>query len=381
MSHTEKTHNVRAMKGRDRNAPCWCKSGRKYKKCHLARDAQPKENPWDVVSKNRKSFTKKKCCANGVGLGSCGGGVIKAHTVSRGSNLASIAKDGHVMCYRSDITDMNRNGGHLSVKRIGTKEASVFYGFCRDHDLKLFSCIENEPVVGRPDQLLVVAYRTLSRELYGKDAAEPLREILRGADKGRSLPEQILHQDILDLIHKGNEAARQDLKLTHDALTSALVDGMTDIIRSCVIEFSGTLPFMFSGAWSPTTDLYGNKLQDSLSIERLEQVIFSSFAQEDSATVCVSWRDTDNAPGKTIADQINELPLDQQATACLQIVAKHVENIFYNPDWFQGLDIKQRAQMDHLAVDGMDLLGSPPSAPVRLSMDFGLPAASRSFCV
>ncbi|MEL6243477.1 MAG: SEC-C metal-binding domain-containing protein, partial [Pseudomonadota bacterium] len=59
------------MKGRDRNAPCWCGSGKKFKKCHLGRDAQPKGNPWDAVDENRKAFSQKKCCAREVGLGEC----------------------------------------------------------------------------------------------------------------------------------------------------------------------------------------------------------------------------------------------------------------------------------------------------------------------
>lgn len=151
------------MKGRERNAPCWCGSGKKYKKCHLGRDAQPKENPWAAVDVNRKAFSQKKCWARDVGLGDCEGGVIKAHTVSRGPNLAKIAENGHVLQYGASIPDMNKNGGKLSVKRIGIKDASVFHGFCSKHDREIFSCIENEVFTGRPDQCLAVAYRTMSR--------------------------------------------------------------------------------------------------------------------------------------------------------------------------------------------------------------------------
>lgn len=76
-----------------------------------------------------------------MGLGDCEGGVIKAHTVSRGPNLAKIAENGHVLQYGASIPDMNKNGGKLSVKRIGIKDASVFHGFCSKHDREIFSCI------------------------------------------------------------------------------------------------------------------------------------------------------------------------------------------------------------------------------------------------
>lgn len=226
------------MKGRDRNAPCWCGSGKKFKKCHLRCDIQPKENLWDAVDVNRKAFSQKKCCARDVGLGNCDGGVIKAHTVSRGPNLAKIAKDGHVLQYDVSIPERNKNGGKLSVKRIGIKSASVFYGFCEKHDRELFSCIENEVFTGRPDQCLAVAYRTLSRELYGKDAGAHLRETLRGADKGMQPYEQFMLQKMLDEIDTGDEAARRELKVTHGELTKALADARTDALSSIIFEFA-----------------------------------------------------------------------------------------------------------------------------------------------
>lgn len=369
----------RTMKGRDRNAPCWCGSGKKYKKCHLNRDDQPKDNPWSAVDVNRKSFTKKKCCARDVGLGPCDGGVIKAHTVSRGPNLAKIAENGHVLHYTATVQNLNKNGGKLSVKKVGIKDASVFYGFCGKHDRELFSCIENEPFTGRPDQCLAVAYRTISRELYGKDAAAHLRETLRGADKGMRPFEQFMFQKMLDDINTGNEAARREAKVTHDVLTSALVNNQPDTIGSYVFEFEAPLPFMFAGAWSPFTDCYGNELQNGYSEELLQQIFVSSFAGDERAMVCISWRDIDGAPGKVIAEQIKALPADQQASALFQIVTKHVENIFFNPNWYQGLGDKQKEHLNRLVTDGVDIMGSVPSSPVRLEIDFQLPIASRSF--
>lgn len=369
------------MKGRNRNAPCWCGSGKKFKKCHLGRHDQPKENLWTAADKNRKAFSQKRCCARDVGLGDCEGGVIKAHTVSRGPNLTKIAKDGHVLQYSASIPEMNKNGGKLSVKRIGIKDASVFHGFCSKHDRELFSCIENEVFTGRPDQCLTVAYRTMSRELYGKDAGTHLRETLRGADKGLQPFEQLMLQKMLDEINTGNEVARRELKATHDALTAALVDAHPDALSSVVFEFAAPLPFMFAGAWSPFTDFHGTELQIGYVDELLEQIFVSSFAGESSAMICVSWRNIDDAPGRVIAEQLMELPDEQRASACLQFVTKHVENVFFNPDWFGALDEKQKERLDMLAADGLDPMGRAPSVPVRLDVDFQLPASTRSFHV
>lgn len=367
------------MKGRYRNALCWCGSGKKYKKCHQNRIDQPKDNPWDAVDFNRKAFSKKHCFARDAGLGPCEGNVIKAHTVSRGSNLAKIAVDGHVLHHTAAPSELKKNGGKIYVEKIGIKDASVFYGFCSKHDRELFSCIENEPFTGRPDQCLAIAYRTMSRELYGKDAAAHLRETLRGADKGMQPFEQVVMQKWLEAIETGNEAARREARATHDVLTSAIAKNQPATICSLVLVFDAPLPFMFAGAWSPFTDFYGNNLQDGNSDQLLEQVFFSSFAAEDGGMICISWRDIDKAPGKIIAEQINNLPSDQQASACLQIATKHLENIFFDPRWFESLAREQREQLLWLASDGLDIMGSAPSSTIRLKMNFHLPLSLKSF--
>ncbi|RCK37156.1 hypothetical protein TH19_11455 [Thalassospira profundimaris] len=328
---------------------------------------------------NRKAFKQKKCCAHGVGLGPCEGGVIKAHTISCGPNLTKIAENGHVIQYRADIVDLKKNGRSLSAKKIGIKDASTFYGFCSKHDRELFSCIENEAFSGRQDQCLAVAYRTLSRELYGKDALAHLRETLRNADKGMQLFEQLAVQQILDEINLGNEAARRDLQATFDLLTVSLVENRRDAISSLVLELSAPLPFMFAGAWSPFTDLYGNEIQKGYADERLKQIFFSSFSGTSNTMVCISWLDIDSSAGKVIADQIKALSADTQASACLQMVAKHAENIFFNPNWFFRLASKQRDQLNKLTASGIDLMGSVPSAPVCLDTTFDLPSVVRSF--
>jgi len=226
-----------------------------------------------------------------------------------------------------------------------------------------------------------VAYRTISRELYGKDAGEHLQETLRGADKGLNLFEQLMHQKMLNLINTGNEAARRDLKASHDVLTKALVYDRYEALKSIIFEFPEPLPFMFAGAWSPFTDLYGNELQNGYVDELLEQIFVSSFAGNSSTMICVSWRNTEGAPGKIIAEQIEALPDDNKVSACLQLVMKHVENIFFDPDWFLELDEMQREQLAQFAADGMDAIGSSPSMAINLDADFGLPTALRSFQV
>jgi hypothetical protein len=138
---------------------------------------------------------------------------------------------------------------------------------------------------------------------------------------------------------------------------------------------------MFAGAWSPFTDLFGKDIQMGYADELLEQVFFSSFAGSPASFICISWLPIVNAPGRTIAKQIDALPRHEQATACLQMVMKHVENTFFNPDWFNALCGDERKQMDRLAISGVDPFGAPPSAPILMNLAFELPSVVRSLYV
>lgn len=65
----------------------------------------------------------------------------------------------------------------------------------------------------------------------------------------------------------------------------------------------------------------------------------------------------------------------------MQFAVKHIENVFYNPVWFEALRHDQRKQLDTLAASGMDSKGSPPTAPIHLSGDFSLPCALSTYYV
>lgn len=370
-----------SMNDLGRNDQCWCGSGKKYKKCHLHRGQQEMENPWDAVAANKSAFHAKKCYAQDTGLGPCEGKIVKAHTVSRGPNLTKIARQGKVIRYRAELAELKKTGGKLTAAEIGIGDASVFFGFCAGHDRNLFSCIENEAFTGRVDQCLAVAYRTLSREYYGKNAASHLRETLRNADKGKSRIEQFHLQRLLAVIDHSNEAAKKELENTHSKLTQALVDRRDSPLRSMVLEFDGNLPFMFAGAWSPFTDLFGSNVQDGYTDEMLEQIFVSSFGGDVQSHICISWVDQANAPGQVIAHQIRELLPSNLAAIILQFVVKHVENIFFDPAWFEALTPAQLKQLDNLAASGVDIAGSVPTAPINLKLGLNLPVLTRIFDV
>ncbi len=153
-----------------RNDLCWCGSGKKFKKCHLNRERQPPENPFEAFKKTF-AFNRKQVCLHPEAPKECSEKVIRAHTIQRGSSLKRIAEDGHVFGFAYDLKALDLNKGNIGIKRVGINQASTFSGFCGHHDNLTFAPVENEPFTATDEQCFLLGYRAMCRELYQKQTA------------------------------------------------------------------------------------------------------------------------------------------------------------------------------------------------------------------
>ena len=154
-----------------RNAPCPCGSGKKYKKCCLGKQDNPDfseiENIREIYKQMRKEGRFKECIH--PDKGACSEKLIKAHSIQNNKVLSRISDNGKVYmpCPKTDIP--------LSLQNeYGRKEASVFTGFCINHDKTVFQPIEDELFSGTDEQIFLYIYRAFALEYHKK------KEVLRG---------------------------------------------------------------------------------------------------------------------------------------------------------------------------------------------------------
>src|SRR5262245_10951209 len=119
-----------------RNDPCWCGSGKKFKKCHYLSDDPGKRLLVDLASSHRKAFSQRMCLARNSQLGRCTGDIVAAHTVPR-SQLAQIADEGHVYQIGMEVPPREESFP-VRAKLVGINGASTINGFCAFHDNELF---------------------------------------------------------------------------------------------------------------------------------------------------------------------------------------------------------------------------------------------------
>ncbi len=115
------------------NKPCWCRSGKKFKKCHRDRESQPSINPYDLYKKVMLGFKEKYCSHPDASPKACSSAIIKAHTISRKVTLKTIAEDGHVYSILPKLANSKPNNDMFApefiFKKIGTKKSINFQRF------------------------------------------------------------------------------------------------------------------------------------------------------------------------------------------------------------------------------------------------------------
>src|SRR5688572_20117605 len=111
-------------KGHDRNSPCWCGSGKKYKKCHLGRGTAEPLAISAVHDTLRTSFENRSCLYVYPEGARCKKAAIRSHSIRRTGGLSSIAKDGHVLGTVLRWPSATTSGDWSRVQRIGINRAS-----------------------------------------------------------------------------------------------------------------------------------------------------------------------------------------------------------------------------------------------------------------
>ena len=388
------------MKGGDRNKPCWCGSGKKYKKCHLESDNQKKENypgtdtDTDTDSRNKKdqfisaigTFANKygidKCRAEDAGLGACSGRIRKAHPVSRDSGLNEISRSGKIIKYDFDSIDSENEDDEfiVEVKEETTEVESIFYGFCQKHDRSLFSCFGNEDFTGRPDQCLAIACRNISRALILQEAGIHIKDMYHKLDmiSPKNQENQEDYDSFINDFIPANENQKKNLKNMRDRLFQSLIKKEYGIIQSLIIKFDALLPYLVTDYWSPDIDFYGQEMHHMCEANP-EKILMSSFVDKNCSYICMSWLDINDAPGKVIAEQIKNFSSDQQSEIIMSLAMINTVSVVFNPDWFKSLNSDQRKILDALASYCFETTDIIPSPFANLNVNLDLPKVERAF--
>ncbi|MDZ4018433.1 SEC-C metal-binding domain-containing protein [Pseudomonas sichuanensis] len=318
--------------GIGRNDPCWCHSGKKYKKCHLDRD---KKLPIDRADLEKHGKQREKIClASELQDGLCSGSIINAHTISKSGSLKAISEGGHVMGTKPSFAQLIKSNGKLTLSKVGINQASTFTGFCSYHDKELFSPLEDSPITLSDEQLFLLAYRSLSRELYAKQETTKTAEFLRQSDRGQNIVGQIFIQNNANAYGFGIDLALKELRSIKAQMDEMLINRDFSSMNHCVIELASLPKVLVSASTQPEFDFNGNRLQSfGDPHQMMSHIIFNSISYDERGCFVFSWLDDSGDICSKFIDSLINIGEQDISNALVRFCYSFAENTWASPAW------------------------------------------------
>jgi SEC-C motif len=332
-----------------RNDLCWCRSGKKYKHCHLDGEPESPVSEKALRSAVMKQFTHKTCMHPDAALGRCNR-IVDAHTIQRARTLQQLCDDtNHVMTFSRSELDAK---GLFQVQSRGWRQASTFTGFCGMHDSLTFVPIEDKPFEFSTQSAFLLSYRAMCHELYQKQSgARAVEAVTPLLEKGRQKEtiKEIRRQN--DLRLAGIKKAIENLQATKTVADQSLKSATYDDWNFVCVDFDGMLSIATTGASTPTVDLSGAPLQTLHDPqESLQHLYLSIVSRNDGASVVFGWRRDHDAP-KRMVRSLLAVSDSLLATYITQYVFAHFENVCFAKSWWNSLDENTQLHVRRLALN------------------------------
>ncbi len=336
-----------AVKERKHFEPCWCGSGKKYKKCHMLREQEKPYSIGKIQNLQGKIFWKKRGCMHpSASPEVCRGKVIDSHTIQRKGPLERIINTtNHVMHFEANSTD-----GGVNVAEIGWRKASVFPGFCSYHDSTLFDPIEQGGFSGEHEHCVLHAFRNICNEYYRKKALIESFEFQRTClDRGLNLDRQISTQNSCIKSIAGQNKSLDEMSNIRNKFEAAIAQDNYDAFESKCYFFKGRLDVVSSSVFQCEFDFLGNKLIDMWDLSLDADMLSHSVVDTDDggAIVFVWLKGAKDA--NTVIDSFDNLPDVEKCDIFIQYCFVNCENTFFSEQWWTGLSQKQQALIQQYA--------------------------------
>jgi hypothetical protein len=273
--------------------------------------------------------------------------IINAHSIQRaGEGLTAIAEKGHVYGYKPDFSQLDRTGGRLEPSLIGIREASTFTGFCSYHDSETFAPLEKAVFIGSPEQITLLGYRALCREVMAKRGALALNPMLREGDRGLALPGQYAWQAQMTAQQLGFDAGIKDVEKAKAGFEAAIISQDYSKLHWLLITLDAVPAVLATSPLSPEFDFNGNLLQDLTNLRRdMEVLAYSLVGTGDGKGAAVFCWMGDSPAAEKFCSSLQTIAKGELPHRLVQFTFEYFENIFWSPAWWNSLDTETRTKL------------------------------------
>lgn len=323
-----------------RNEKCWCGSGRKFKRCHLDREAQSPLTRQEFIKRIYRPPYNRHCLHPDAGPETCSDRLIKGHTIQRNGALSRIARKGHVFSIlrHGKLFDEGKFDLTSEPHKVGIRDASTFTGFCSRHDDELFAPIEKYPFTGTVTQIALLGYRALCYELFMKNWFLQALDLRRDQDKGQSPHFQQLNQEAIYHLDMGADSSIRELEELK-ALYEEVIFGSSPSHLDYYVVFLDKSPeVQCCGITIATHDFRGRRIyQIRRHAAPASWLAFSLIPAETSGAAVFSWP-ARHSKSEVIMKTLDELTDSALPHAIIRFAFEFFENTYFSPEWWEDLD-------------------------------------------
>ena len=335
---------------------CWCGSGKKWKWCHKHRDRKPLINIGEQINQMRNEFVKGYCSHPDASPDTCSGRIVRAHTVQRRGGLSAIAENGHVISAMSAGQDIFKHDGEFVPREVGIRGASTFMGFCNLHDTILFRPLERVSVTLTPENCFLLSLRAIAYEHFTKQTQLRSSEILRNMDVGTPFEQQVVVQNYVHTYVAGVRRGLSDTERWKRQYDAIFREQRFNDHRFLAVEFSQVLPVVGCGGFHPEYDFEGNALQKiSRGTSPHEHINFNLSVLNGKSVVVLGLTERTGGPAEEFLHSFMKLPDQEKPDLSIRLAFEHIENIYFKPSWWTGLDVISKNNLTNRISSGLGL--------------------------
>ncbi len=339
-----------------RNDPCWCGSGKKYKKCHENRSDETPYPYYEMASSLMNLRGGERKCLHPSSGVPCTGVVIKAHSISRSAALSKIARDGRVYQPDSNPFQIEKRAGTIKHRLTGIGAATTFTGFCSTHDAQLFKPIDEGSLIPTKEQLFLMHYRALCRELYVKRPSIETNQLLRNADRGRPQPWQHFVQRLVDGRDEALRVAVRELESDKAGCDKAIASRDYKDFVGCALLFAKIPTLACAGLSQPVYDFSGKMLQNLLNLDQPAfSLSFTLLPADSGGILAFGWPASGDHVCRQFVNSLLSVPADRMSDAVVQLIFDCCENHVAQPDWWESLPEEIHTDLERRLLNWTDM--------------------------
>lgn len=302
---------------------------------------------WSQISKNCRFkgcvFPDKTNCSSKP---------IKAHSIQKSKILNYIAENGMVIS-----ADVRKIFYTHQFDKVGVNSASTFFGFCGNHDVSIFSEIENNNYNGSLEHNFLYAYRACALEYVKKiESVCRLMELIKRfrntghmASLGPALyAARQAVKDLTAFLH----IFSIELKKTRQSRNFSRIETSTfELSYESLIAVNSVLYIKY--------DFQGNLINDLNDFSTIPAPIFLNvFPQAGKTFILFSWFVKNSKIYQGIISNLNSFSDSQIESIFSKLVIDYCENLFMSPLKYKRISKETRNKIVSKFIESID---NPPN--------------------